>query len=130
MLVVETVEQIRRENLVKGKTIKEIARDLGVSGTRPAWSCDKCSSVTDLTTVSKSGGCPVRGLRVQRRDAVMRWAGAGRKDVDNDDYRWFDFVDRPLAERFPFDWPWLAGAEAWAEGLGALGDPDPQRAHR
>jgi predicted transcriptional regulator len=31
MLVVETVARIRREHIVKGKTIKEIARDLGVS---------------------------------------------------------------------------------------------------
>src|SRR3974377_2488471 len=31
MLVVETVARIRREHVVKGKTIKEIARDLGVS---------------------------------------------------------------------------------------------------
>jgi hypothetical protein len=28
MLVVETVARIRREHIVKGKTIKEIARDL------------------------------------------------------------------------------------------------------
>jgi hypothetical protein len=50
--------------------------------------------------------------------------------VDNDDYRWFEFVDRPPAGRFPFDWPWLAGAAAWAEGLGALRAPDPERARR
>ena len=31
MLVVETIGRIRRERLVKGKSIKEIARDLGVS---------------------------------------------------------------------------------------------------
>src|SRR5579883_952974 len=31
MLIVETIARIRREHLVKGKTIKEIARDLGVS---------------------------------------------------------------------------------------------------
>src|SRR5215475_10926457 len=31
MLVVETVARIRREHFVKGKSIKEIARDLGVS---------------------------------------------------------------------------------------------------
>src|SRR3974377_1696563 len=31
MLVVETVARIRREHFVKGKTIKEIARDLGLS---------------------------------------------------------------------------------------------------
>src|ERR1700686_4076387 len=31
MLVVETVARIRREHFVRGKTIKEIARDLGVS---------------------------------------------------------------------------------------------------
>jgi len=31
MLVVETIARIRREHLVKGKTIKEIARDIKVS---------------------------------------------------------------------------------------------------
>ena len=31
MLVVETIARIRREHFVKGKTIKEIARDLKVS---------------------------------------------------------------------------------------------------
>ena len=31
MLVVETIGRIRRERLVKGKTIKQIARDLGVA---------------------------------------------------------------------------------------------------
>src|SRR4030088_2683019 len=31
MLVVETVARIRREHFIKGKTIKEIARDLRVS---------------------------------------------------------------------------------------------------
>jgi transposase len=31
MLVVETISRIRREHFVKGKTIKEIARDLKVS---------------------------------------------------------------------------------------------------
>jgi transcriptional regulator with XRE-family HTH domain len=31
MLVVETIARIRREHFVKGKTIKEIARDLGIS---------------------------------------------------------------------------------------------------
>jgi hypothetical protein len=28
MLIVETIAQIRREHFIKGKTIKEIARDL------------------------------------------------------------------------------------------------------
>src|ERR1051326_3985083 len=31
MLVVETIARIRREHFVKGKTIREIARDLGIS---------------------------------------------------------------------------------------------------
>jgi hypothetical protein len=30
-LIVETIARVRREHFVKGKTIKEIARDLGVS---------------------------------------------------------------------------------------------------
>jgi transposase len=31
MLIVETIARVRREHFVKGKTIKEIARDLGIS---------------------------------------------------------------------------------------------------
>jgi orotate phosphoribosyltransferase-like protein len=31
MLIVETIARIRREHFIKGKTIKEIARDLRVS---------------------------------------------------------------------------------------------------
>ena len=31
MLIAETLERIRREFFVKGKSIKEIARDVGVS---------------------------------------------------------------------------------------------------
>ena len=31
MLIVETIARIRREHFIKGKTIKEIARDLKVS---------------------------------------------------------------------------------------------------
>jgi hypothetical protein len=41
MLVVETIVRIRREHFVKRKTIKEIARDLGVSATRSAGSGDQ-----------------------------------------------------------------------------------------
>src|SRR6202163_2378412 len=33
MLIVETIARIRREHFIKGKTIKEIARDLKVSRT-------------------------------------------------------------------------------------------------
>lgn len=31
MLIVETIGRIRREHFIKGKTIKEIVRDLGIS---------------------------------------------------------------------------------------------------
>ena len=31
MLIVETIGRIRREHLIKGKSIKEIARDLKIS---------------------------------------------------------------------------------------------------
>ncbi|MBP1295165.1 hypothetical protein AB7M49_000162 [Bradyrhizobium elkanii] len=34
MLVVETIARIRREHFIKGKTIKEIVRDLKCRGTR------------------------------------------------------------------------------------------------
>ena len=41
MLTVETIGRIRREHFVKGKTIKEIVRDLRCHGTRSARSCDR-----------------------------------------------------------------------------------------
>jgi hypothetical protein len=47
--------------------------------------------------------------------------------MDNDDYRWFEFVDRPLSDRFPRDWPWLAGANEWAEGVQTLLQMNPER---
>ena len=50
----------------------------------------------------------------------MEWAN----DVDNDDYRWFEFVDHPLSERFPSGWPWLAGAEEWVDGTRTLPEMD------
>jgi hypothetical protein len=34
MLIMETIARIRREHFIKGKTIKEIARDLRCRGTR------------------------------------------------------------------------------------------------
>lgn len=50
--------------------------------------------------------------------------------MDSDDYRWFEFVDKPMPERFPRGWPWLAGAEEWTEGLGVLREPAPERGLR
>jgi hypothetical protein len=46
--------------------------------------------------------------------------------VDNDDYRWFEFVEQPLPQRFPRDWLWLAGADEWAESIGRLPDMRPE----
>jgi hypothetical protein len=60
----------------------------------------------------------------------MKRAVDRTKHVDDDDYRWFEFVDRPLDQRFPFNWPWLAGASTWAEGAGTLRDPNPESARR
>jgi DNA-binding transcriptional regulator LsrR (DeoR family) len=51
ILVVETVARIRREHFAKGKTIREIARDLGVSRNTverlkaPAWFTGKLVSL-------------------------------------------------------------------------------------
>src|SRR5260221_12471616 len=61
MLIVETIARIRREHFIKGKTIKEIARDLKVS----------------LNTVRKglrSGGTSFEYEReVQPRPKLGRW---------------------------------------------------------
>jgi len=46
MLIVETIDRIRREHLVKGKSIKEIARDLKVSR-------------NTVSKVLRSGGLPL-----------------------------------------------------------------------
>ena len=44
MLVVETIGRIRREHLGKGKSIKEIARDLKISRNRPPSRCAPASA--------------------------------------------------------------------------------------
>jgi len=61
MLVVETIARIRREHFVKGKTIKEIARDLGVSR-------------NTVRRVLRSGETSVEYERtVQPRPKLGRW---------------------------------------------------------
>src|SRR5262244_1807252 len=64
MLVVETVARIRREHFVKGKTIKEIARSLGVSR-------------NTVRKVLRSGETSFEYERkVQPRPKLGRWTGA------------------------------------------------------
>jgi transposase len=61
MLVVETIARIRREHFVKGKTIKEIARDLRVSR-------------NTVRKVLRSGGTSFEYERtVQPRPKLGRW---------------------------------------------------------
>jgi hypothetical protein len=47
-----------------------------------------------------------------------------------DDYRWFEFPERPLSARFPLDWPWLAGGQEWAEGAERFPFRNPAEAYR
>jgi hypothetical protein len=54
----------------------------------------------------------------------------GTKGVGNDDYRCFDFLERPLAERFSRDRPSLARADEWAQGVRALPKMSPGRGLR
>src|SRR5881275_2057428 len=64
MLIVETIARIRREHFVKGKTIKEIARDLGVSR-------------NTVRKVLRSGETSFEYERsVQPRPKLGRWAVA------------------------------------------------------
>ena len=61
MLVVETIARIRREHFIKGKTIKEIARDLKVSR-------------NTVRKVLRSGGTSFEYEReVQPRPKLDRW---------------------------------------------------------
>ena len=63
MLVVETIARIRREHFIKGKTIKEIARDLKVSR-------------NTVRKVLRSGGTSFEYEReVQPRPKLGRWTG-------------------------------------------------------
>ena len=63
MLVVETIARIRREHFIKGKTIKEIARDLKVSR-------------NTVRKVLRSGETSFEYERVvQPRPKLGRWAG-------------------------------------------------------
>ena len=65
MLVVETVARIRREHFIKGKTIKEIARDLKVSR-------------NTVRRVLRSGETSFEYEReVQPRPKLGRWTGCG-----------------------------------------------------
>ena len=62
MLIVETIARIRREHFIKGKTIKEIARDLKVSRNR-------------VRKVLRSGETSFEYERVvQPRPKLGRWA--------------------------------------------------------
>src|SRR5262245_22603042 len=62
MLVVETIARIWREHFIKGKTIKEIARDLKVSR-------------NTIRKVLRSGETPFEHERsVQPRPKLGRWA--------------------------------------------------------
>jgi transposase len=63
MLVVETIGRIRREHLVKGKSIKEIARDLKISR-------------NTVRKVLRSGATSFEYEReVQPRPKLGRWSG-------------------------------------------------------
>ena len=63
MLVVETVGRIRREHLVRGKSIKEIARDLKISR-------------NTVRKVLRSGATSFEYEReVQPRPKLGRWSG-------------------------------------------------------
>ena len=61
MLIVETIGRIRREHFVKGKTIKEIVRDLGISRNtvRKALRSEETSFVygRDTQPLPKLGPC-------------------------------------------------------------------------
>jgi hypothetical protein len=75
MLVVETIARIRREHFIKGKTIKEIARDLKVSRNtvRSGWCSAHIPTIVDRA-VRLCGGegepnlpsCREAGLRPLR----------------------------------------------------------------
>src|SRR3954453_1848405 len=70
MLTVETIGRIRREHFLKGKTIKEIARDLRVSR-------------NTVRRVLRSGATSFEYERqVQPRPKLGRWTGGTRRVVD------------------------------------------------
>jgi predicted transcriptional regulator len=79
MLVVETIARIRREHFIKGKTIKEIARDLKVSR-------------NTVRKVLRSGETSFEYERVvQPRPTLGRWAALNLTDC------WQGMRPRPLA---------------------------------
>ncbi len=72
MLVVETVGRIRREHLVKGKSIKEIARDLKISR-------------NTVRKVLRSGATSFDYEReIQPRPKLGRWIDVGGHSRDTD----------------------------------------------
>jgi transposase-like protein len=70
MLTVETIARIRREYFLKGKTIREIARDLRVSrNTVPRW----CTTPPSSTAISTSARSRVSSVMSRRhRTATIR----------------------------------------------------------
>ena len=46
------------------------------------------------------------------------------------DYRWFEFVQRPLVARFPLDLDWVAGGREWAAGAERWPFLGPEEAER
>jgi NAD(P)-dependent dehydrogenase (short-subunit alcohol dehydrogenase family) len=74
MLVVEIIARIRREHFVKGKTIKEIARDLGISR-------------NTIRKVSRSGETSFEYERtVQPRPKLGRWTADLNELLDIDQH--------------------------------------------
>jgi AraC-like DNA-binding protein len=65
MLIVETIGRIRREHFVKGKTIKEIARDLKISRNtvRKVLRSEETSFRTRPIWTTLSDSCFLRSIR-------------------------------------------------------------------
>jgi hypothetical protein len=107
MLTVETIGRIRREHFIKGKTIREIARDLKVSR-------------NTVRKVLRSGETAFEYERnVQPRPKLGRWT------VELDELLTSN-VAKPIREQSDADQDFRATTRAWLRGRLLRGAPPCQ----
>src|SRR6266851_528746 len=97
MLIVETIARIRREHFIKGKTIKEIARDLKVSGNTAKAAREQLTLIRifeELRGRGYDGGY----------DAVRRYARRWSKERGQSTAAAYVPLSFAPGEAYQFDW--------------------------
>ena len=84
MLTVETIGRIRREHFLKGKTIKEIARDLKVSRNmvRKVLRSGDTLNTAEYSAAAETGPLDIRPRRAADKQCGQAWPRATDADPD------------------------------------------------